>query len=157
MKKIQLFLLCPLLLLCKAETAKAQPEPVDFDLLSNYFIKNTVKFSSGLNCFVITNLAQFNKIFGTAKTSGNSVVTPHFGNNRVIAIAMPPSARETTVIIQKVEVAGNTTNVHCIVNYGGNLSYKMTPFVVGTIQRDSFTKTIAFYRDGRIVKAFSVK
>jgi hypothetical protein len=96
-------------------------------------------------------------LFGTAKTAGNSVTTPHFGNNRVIAIAMPPSARETTLIIHKVEVAGSTTNVHCIVNYGGNLTYKATPFVVGTIPRDSFTKTVAFYRDGRIIKAFTVK
>lgn len=156
MKNLKLLLFSSLFVLSITNIVNAQPEPIDFTPLSNYSIKNTVKFNSGLNCYVCTNLAQFNKIFGAAKTAG-AVATPHFGNDRVIAIAMPPSARETTVIIQKVEVAGSTTNVHCIVNYGGNLTYKATPLVIGTIPRDSFTKTIAFYRDGRITKAFTVK
>jgi hypothetical protein len=155
MKNLKLSLFTTLILIIAVHAAKAQPEPIDFTPLSNYVIKNTVKFTGGLNCFVCTNLTQFNKIFAAAKTGGSK--PPHFGNDRVIGIAMPPSARETTVIIQKVEVAGSTTNVHCIVNYGGNLNYKATPIVVGTIPRDSFTKTIAFYRDGRMYKAFTVK
>jgi hypothetical protein len=150
-------LLTGLIFLLLNATVKAQPEPVEFTYLTNYTLKNEVKLGSGINCFVVNNLPQFNKTFVAPKTAGSAAAGPNFGSQRVIAAAMAPTMRDTKLIIQKVEMAGNTLNVHCVVQYGNNLTYKVKPLQVVSVQRASFIKRIAFYRDGRMIKLFAVR
>ncbi|PWU03378.1 MAG: hypothetical protein C5B52_03560 [Bacteroidetes bacterium] len=138
--------------------AEAQPEPVDFKQVENYFLKNDVKLVSGFNCWAIMNLAQYNKLFAPAKTASNKVTPPTFATQTVVAVAMPQTMRTTTVIIDKIEMSGSILQVHCRVVYGENLSYKMQPLTIATVDRMSFIKTIAFYNsDNKLIKAMPAK
>ena len=138
--------------------AEAQHEPVDFKQVDNYFLKNDVKLVTGFNCWAIGTLAQYNKLFAPAKTAKNTVAAPTFGNQMVVAVAMPATMRKTTVIIEKIEFAGSVLYVHCRVAYGENLTYKMQPLEIATVDRMSFIKTVGFYNsDNKLIKAIPFK
>ena len=135
----------------------AQPEPVDFKTVDNYFLKNDVRLAAGFNCMVLINAAQFNKAFAPEKTATNAVSLPDFTTQRVIAIALPPSMRKTTLIIDKIEMSGSIAYVHFREVLAENLTYKMTPLTIATFDRASFIKTVAFYKDKHLIKSFPVK
>ena|SRR6185295_10340963 len=137
--------------------AIAQPEPMEFKTVDNFFLKNDVRLSAGINCMVFTNAAQFNKAFGAAKTATNTVSTPNFTTQRVAAIAIPPSYRKTQLIVDKVEMSGSFVYIHFREVLGENLSSTSTPLTIISFDRASFIKVVAFYKDKKLVKSFAVK
>jgi len=137
--------------------ASAQPEPMEFKTVDNFFLKNDVRLAAGVNCMVFTNAAQFNKTFAAAKTATNTVATPNFTTQRVAAIAIPPSYRKTQLIVDKVEMSGSFVYVHFREVLGENQTFTSTPLTIISFDRASFIKVIAFYIDKKLVKSFPVK
>ena len=155
-KLVPLFSLFALALLTSF-TSAAQPEPVDFKTIDNYSLKSDVRLAPGFNCMVLINPAQFNKAFTPAKTGTNSTALPDFTTQRVIAIALPPTMRNTSLIIDKIEMSGSIAYVHFREVLAENLTSKMTPLTIASFDRASFIKTVAFYKDKHLVKSFPVK
>ncbi len=136
----------------------AQPEPVEYSQLDGFVLRNNVKLGTGLNCWAIINLQQFNKLFTPVRSGNNLPAAPKFGTQFVLAVASPATMRKTTLIIERVELAGTVLNVHCRPSYGETLSTKMFPLTIVTLDRISFIKSFVFYNsDNKVIKTFTFR
>ena len=89
--------------------AFAQPEViikrVEFKELQNYFLKTQdVVNKKDLTYIWIEDQAQFDELFGVAKTMNNHIVNPDFENNYIVALAAPESRMETYLAIKRTEI-----------------------------------------------------
>ncbi len=140
------------------EPQSAQPagqeQKLEPKLLKNYFLLNSVQVKER-QCWLMSGQAEFENMFGLAKTMKNEIVIPNFDSSFVGAIAVPPSKRLTDFRITKIERSGDAANVHFeIIEGDDELTWTSQPVQVFTFPKDQGIKTVNFIQTGVQISSF---
>ena len=137
---------------------KINPGTVGLVPLNNYFVKNTVPLPEPVNYMFFTRQVDFDNHFGAAKTANNTIVTPDFSGQMVVAVALSPTANKTTLQFDKAEIGGPELNVYYSqTEQGGEQTFRQAPCAVATVPKSLSVKRLNFYNQGNKVKSFDVK
>ena len=134
-----------LLLICFSLQAAAQPTPLRMRPLEGYYITDDAAFEPGLNCIVVTNRRQFEKLFGYM----NRPDTPNFSRELMLVLAFPPGRQASLVGFHRVLMkAGNFVEVYCAIERRRYpLTYKAYPIIACAIPRHAETRFVRFYNE----------
>lgn len=131
-----------------------QEQKLEAKLLKNYFLLNSVEVKER-QCWLMSGQAEFEKMFGLAKTMRNEIITPNFDSSFVGAIAVPPARRMTDFRITKIERVGDVANVHFeIIEGDDELTWTSQPVQVFTFPKDPGIKTVNFIQTGVQISSF---
>ncbi len=109
-----------------AVTAATRTE-LQFSLLENYFLKNTVKLADEVNLVLSKDSASFYNKFGMARTMGNAIVQPDFAKNTVVAIACQSSDVATAIAVERVISTPSGVDVYVKITRGEKRTFTATP------------------------------
>ncbi|WP_126244646.1 hypothetical protein [Chitinophaga rhizosphaerae] len=124
--------------------------------LSGYFVNNTVKFSSDIQCWVINNPEEMRKIFGVAKTMNNTIDTVDFSQNLLAAVVLRPSELTQSIELKRVLQFENELTLDFAIKVDTpKTSYTKAMAWLGAIPK-SEAKEIRFMVGDRLLHAFNV-
>ncbi len=123
--------------------------------LNGYFLRNTYQFAGDTDYLLFPNQTAFDAVLGKAKTMGNKIDMPDFGQQIVGAITLKPVRNQTTLTLRKAEVVGGTTvDLYVESTAGEALSYTITPTLVFQFPKTAGIQAVNFYMNG--IKAATV-
>lgn len=129
--------------------AYAQPTEVEMTpLADHYFVGDEDKLESGVNCFVIEKMKDYEKFFGRTRRAD----TPHFEKEWMLVLLMPSTKKDIPLKFNKVSMkAGSFIEVYCDLNNlkGGTLTYEHHPIAVCTIPKYEGINKIEFYEENK--------
>ncbi len=128
---------------------------IEFSKLNNFFVRNDVVLTSFENQFVINDKNEFDKMFGMARTMGNTITPVDFSKYFVAAIIMDETGRETELNIQSVQEQNNDLYIKYTIERGPERSYTSIPFDAVKIERGNY-KSIMFYEVNTLKKTISL-
>lgn len=132
-------------------TTQVAPVQLAFSPIDNYFLKNTVKLPDTVNFLIINGQAEFDELFGAAKTATNTITPPDFIINHTIAIACQPTDIQTMIEVEKVELRESTIKVFAHITRGQKQSSVSTPSRVFAVEKRDGVTGMDFYLDNKMV------
>lgn len=132
-----LFLFVPVLLF-------AQPTPVQVKPVKDYFFSgdnNALK--KGLNCLIIKNRKQFEKLFGETDRAD----TPDFQKEMMLLLLLPATKKEAKLVFRRITMkAGDFIEVYCEVDKNVQpLTYLYNPLSACIIPKYPGIRHVDFY------------
>lgn len=121
-------------------------------LLDQYFLSNKIHFEDSISCYVVTDKAKFENMFGVAKTMTNKITVPNFEKEYVFAIAVPATEVKTSFVIDSARISGNNADIYFSITRGGRQGYKSSQVILGTFDKSPSIQNIGFYYKGEMVK-----
>ncbi|HQQ98035.1 MAG TPA: hypothetical protein PLX35_12270 [Cyclobacteriaceae bacterium] len=132
----------------KTELAVTEAPPLlAFAPIDGYAVTNTFEMKDSVNFVLLNSEADLNKDFVYNKGDVSSA-SPDFVINHIVAVATLPDLRQTTIAMDKVEIANGEINVYVTVTRGqkgGTPSKAAQVFAIE--RRDGFT-TVQFWVNG---------
>lgn len=125
----------------------AETKPMEIEIVENYFTKNDMA-PRVIQYFTIDNQDDFNKQFGIAKTMDNKVSSIDFKNNRIGAIVLPTTDKNTSIEITEAERFGSGAIITYEINEGDKQSFSITPTLIFKLPADNTLKTLEFKSNG---------
>ena len=125
----------------------AQPQVGSIRPMQDYHFYSETELKDGINCMVLTNRKQMERIFGKIDRPD----TPDFAREYLLVMVMPATKKETGLKYKSMSVkAGEFIEVYCEVNLKGHrLTYEYNPIAVATIPRQDNIRTIHFFDEKR--------
>ncbi|RPD40255.1 hypothetical protein [Chitinophaga barathri] len=124
--------------------------------LSGYFVKNTVKQSDSIACWVINDAQEMKDVFGMAKTVSNTIDTVDFSSHLLTAVTLRLSSLEQKIELSSSKQDGNTVELHFIIMEEGEpRSFTSAMAWLGAIPKTG-VKTVKFYKGDQLIKRVDV-
>lgn len=137
---------CILVLLLMSLQVYAQPSEVPMSKKQGYFFSGQESMlEDKVNCFVVTELKEFEKFFGTRRSD-----TPAFHKEWMLIMVMPSTKKDITLDFSRISMkAGSFIEVYCDLNNlkGKKLTYETNPMAVCTIPKYDKIKVVNFYEE----------
>ncbi len=126
-------------------TAFAHPWTPELKPMEHYYYVGEKALSNGINCMVITNRKQMEKIFGRI----NRPDTPHFANENLLVMVMPETRKDTKLSYRASFVkAGNFLAIYCKVNHTKHtLTYTHYPIATAVVPKYKGVNQVYFYEE----------
>ncbi len=124
----------------------AQPLPVAVKPMQDYYFAGDASMlKSGINCMVISDWKQFNKIFGTTDRPD----TPQFAKEWMVVLAMPATKKEASLQFKRISMkAGEFIEVYCNIDRKIQpLTYAYIPLAACVIPKYPGINKIHFYNE----------
>lgn len=145
-----------LVFVCLTCLGYAQPGNVSIRPLQDYHFFSENELKDGVNCFVLTNRKQMEKMFGKIDRPD----TPDFAKEFLLVMVMPVTKKETRLGYKGISVkAGEFIEVYCDVSLKGHrLTYDYNPIAVAIIPRYNNVRTIHFFdeKKKRLISSVAV-
>lgn len=125
----------------------AQPVPGTITPMQDYHFYSDADLKSGVNCMVLTNRKQMEKVFGKIDRPD----TPDFSKEFLLVMVMPSTKKDAKLRFKGMSIkAGGFIEVYCEVHQKGHLlTYDHYPIAVATIPRKEHINTIHFFDEKR--------
>jgi hypothetical protein len=137
-------------------TVAADSTALDIQPLTGYFLKNTIPVTDSLTYWIINDQRTFDSLFAPAKTMTNTIITPDFGTQLVIAATMPGTSYGTTIQLQSATGYGNNkAALHFIATGKEKQSYQINPVWLGTLPKTGLA-TIDFYTGNNLARTSNI-
>lgn len=131
-----------LLLLIISSPGWAQPVQVQITPLQDYYYFSTRELQDGVNCHVLTNRKQMDKMFGKIDRPD----TPDFSKELLLVMVMPKTKRQAKLSYKRSMMAGDFIEIYCDIDLKGHrLTYEYNPIAVAIIPRYKDIRKIEFY------------
>lgn len=153
MKKLILFIIIIASLSCNTNRQATTGSQVGLLNLTHYYLKNSVSLNSNYNGMVIANENDFETLFYAENPAGNTVSTPDFKGQLVVALALNRNGNDK-MVFAKAEITKNAINIYG--KQGTVQSENDSPVAVATVPKYSDAKKVNFFIDGELVKTISV-
>jgi len=119
-----------------------------FAPMPGFAVRNTVGMQDSVNFMLINSQADLDRDFVYEKSLSQELIQPDFIINQVIAVVCLPSLYQTTLGLEKVEIADGAINVYVTMVRGVKENIPTKAAQVFAIERrDGFT-TMQFYING---------
>ncbi len=144
MKSLLLALLC-----LYAGMVYGQPTPVAIKPMKDYqFAGDAGMLKSGVNCIVLSDRKQFEKIFGTTDRAD----TPQFAKEWMLVLLLPATKKEAKLDFRRISVkAGDFIEVYCNIETRIQpLTYSYYPISTCVIPKYPGIHKINFYHENNM-------
>lgn len=137
----------------------AQPQQVQLQKMQDYyFVGSESMLKKGVNCFVITEREDMDKLFGTTSRPD----TPDFSQEWMLVMVMPMTKSENQLEYKRVSnKAGNFVEIYCDVRTNiHQLTYDHNPTSVCVIPKYEGVSKVDFYNEHkgiRLIQSVTIK
>ncbi|MGX5818306.1 hypothetical protein ACWKWU_08935 [Chitinophaga lutea] len=133
-------------------------KPISVQPITGYFVKNTVKQSDSVTCWVINTPAQRDSILGIARTMDKPVDSIDFAQSIGVAITLQPGNEAHKITLTEAVQENDVVDLHfAILRDTTKLGYKLTPVWLGTVPRTYGVKTIRFFDAKGLLRTVAVQ
>lgn len=120
---------------CTAGKKEAPGVPVDFQILSGYFVSNTYDLKDEYNLITVINEDQMNTSFGMATTMNTAPTPVDFTKDVVVAVALLPTNIDKNMTVSKIEKSNEVLKVYVNILDGEKKSFTQTPVTLVSLPR----------------------
>lgn len=116
--------------------------------MKDYYFFSEKELDKGINCLVLTNRKQMDKMFGTTTRAD----TPDFSRELLLVMVMPATKRQMSLEYRpRFAKAGDHVEVYCDIDLKGHkLTYEYNPIAVAIIPRYEDVRKVNFYESRRM-------
>lgn len=130
---------------------------VEVKSLQGYFVKNTVKQTDSVTCWVINSPQQQDSILAPAKTMNNTIDTLDFANNIITAVVMRPSELMQDIQLSSSVVTEDEVHLHFAMRADTpKRSFTAAALWMGAVPKKTGIKTVKFYSGDQLIRSVPV-
>lgn len=141
----------------QADSADNDLTPIEVKPIHGYFVKNTVKQTDSITCWVINSPAQRDSILGVAKTMTNRIDTLNFATETITAVVLQPSEMTQELQLASSMQSGDEVHLHFAVRIDTpKRTFTAGSLWMGALPKTPAIKNIRFYSGDRLLRTIPV-